>query len=348
MMSFRVAFTADFLKPGSIDPVFPDIDIRALDVFGVEHEILTSGDEEIVQGQLADFDAVVVLGPRVSVASLEGAEHLAVVARIGVGYDSVDVDACTRESVALTITPDGVRRPVASAALTFLLALSHKLLMKDRLTREGRWGEKAEHMGIGLRGRTLGFVGMGNIGREILRLTEPLDMDRIVADPYADAEHMRRLGVEIMGLPTVLDRADFVIICCALNDDTHHLIGEAELKRMKKSAHLINVARGPIVNQKALTTALQEGHIAGAALDVFEEEPVDSNEPLLQLDNVIASPHALSWTDESFRMMGESAFAGILAASEGREPHHVVNKQVIESERFQAKLAACAERRQRG
>jgi D-3-phosphoglycerate dehydrogenase len=151
--------------------------------------------------------------------------------------------------------------------------------------------------------------------------------------------------VQLVPLPSLLERADFVLICCALTADTHHLIGAPQLQRMKPTAHLINVARGPIVDQVALTEALQRGTIAGAALDVFEQEPPPASEPLLQMDNVILAPHALSWTDESFRMMGESAFTGILAVSQGRAPDHVVNAEVLDTERFQTRLAACAHRR---
>ncbi len=344
-MTFRVAFTADFLKPGSTDPVFPDIDARVLDVPGIERRILSEGASEIGAGQLADTDAVVVLGPTVSADSLTGADHLAVVARIGVGYDAVDVDACTQAGIALTITPDGVRRPVASAALTFLLSLAHRLPLKDRLTREGRWGEKSQHMGIGLRGRTLGLVGMGNIGAEILSLVAPHEMTILVADPFADPARVAELGAEPLDLHAMLERADFVIVCCALTRQTHHLIDETALSCMKSTAHLINVARGPIVDQRALTHALQQNTIAGAALDVFEQEPIDPDDPLLTLDNIILSPHALSWTDESFRMMGESAFAGILSVAEGRAPDHVVNRDVLDSERFKHRLATCVQRK---
>ena len=152
--------------------------------------------------------------------------------------------------------------------------------------------------------------------------------------------------MRLTALPDLLAEADFVLICCALTPETRHLIGSAELGRMKPTAHLINVARGPIVDQAALAAwALREGAIAGAAIDVFEEEPVDPGDPILGLDNVIVAPHALAWTDESFRMMGESAFAGILAVSEGRAPGHVVNGEVLETESFRAKLEACARRR---
>ena len=342
---FRVGLTVDFLRPDGRQ-AFPDIDLSPLDrAEGVEWHCLTEGAAEVPAGAAADCDALLVLAPRISAATLEGAGRLAVVARIGVGYDSVDVDACTRAGVALTITPDGVRRPVASAAMAFLLALAHRLPVKDRLTREGRWADRVDHMGLGLRGRTLGVVGLGNIGREVCRLCAPFEMTLLAADPFADGQAAAGLGARLVSLPDLLAGADFVLICCALTPETRHLIGAAELNRMKATAHLINVARGPIVDQAALTAALGQGAIAGAALDVFEEEPVDPRDPLLLLDNVILAPHSLAWTDESFRMMGESAFAGILAVSEGRAPGHVVNGEVLEAEPFRAKLAACARRR---
>ena len=342
---FRVGLTVDFLRPDGRQ-AFPDIDISPLDrAEGVAWHCLEEGADEVPPGAAADCDALLVLGPRISAATLGDAGRLAVVARIGVGYDSVDVDACTRAGVALTITPDGVRRPVASAAMAFLLALAHRLPAKDRLTREGRWPERVDHMGLGLRGRTLGVVGLGNIGREVCRLCAPFEMNLLAADPVADEETAAGLGARLVALPDLLATADFVLICCALTPQTRHLIGSAELGRMKPTAHLINVARGPIVDQAALTAALEDGAIAGAAIDVFEEEPVDPADPILRLDNVIVAPHALAWTDESFRLMGESAFAGILAVSEGRAPDHVVNAEVLETESFRDKLEACARRR---
>lgn len=346
---FRVGLTKDFLRADG-EPAFPDIDTAALDGAGLAWACLGEGGagEELPASALADLDAVLVLAPLVTARSVEQAERLAVVARLGVGYDSVDVPALTERGIALTITPDGVRRPVASAALAFLLALAHRLPLKDRLTRDGRWGEKANHMGIGLRGRTLGLIGLGSIGGEICRLLAPHEMQLLAFDPYASDERARELGVERRDLTALLAEADFVLVCCALTPETHHLLGAAQFATMKPTAQLINVARGPIVDQAALTGALQSGAIAGAALDVFEQEPIADDDPLLALDNVILAPHALSWTDESFRLMGESAFRSILDVSRGRPPQHVVNSEVLRSDAFHQRLAACAARRSEG
>src|SRR4029079_16051419 len=153
---------------------------------------------------IAPYDGLLVLAPKVTAGSLEGTNRLKVVARFGVGYDNVDVKACTRQGVALTITPDGVRRPVAAAAMTLLLALSHKLLIKDRLTREGRWTEKLDYMGQGVTGRTLGIVGLGNIGREILRLAAPYELRCLAYDPHVKGEDVRFLNVELVSLEELI------------------------------------------------------------------------------------------------------------------------------------------------
>jgi phosphoglycerate dehydrogenase-like enzyme len=253
MDTFRVGLTRDFLGPdGRV--TFGDIGLSLLDEApGVSWEFLAEGTRELRSDQVGGYDALLVLAPRVSAATLAGADRLAVVARFGVGYDNVDVDACTRAGVLLTITPDGVRRPVAAAVLTLVLALAHQLLIKDRLTRSGRWAEKLAHLGVGLTGRTLGVVGLGNIGREVFTLARPLGMRFLAHDPYARPADAEALGVELVGLEALLRAADFVCLCCALTKDTHHLIDAGRLALMKPSAYLVNVARGPVVDQRALT-----------------------------------------------------------------------------------------------
>ena len=337
---FRVGMTRDFLKPdGSVG--FGDI---GLDVLAqntrIEREFLPDCGSELPAEVANQFDALLVLAPRVTAATLEGCDRLSLVARFGVGYDNVDVAACTSNNVMLTITPAGVRRPVAVSALALMLALSHKLLAKDRLTREGRWHEKLNEMGVGLTGRTLGLVGLGNIGREILRVVTPLEMRHVAYDPFVSQADALASGVELLGLDGLLEQSDFVCICCALTPETHHLLNAERLGRMKASSFLINVARGPIVDQQALTTVLRERRIAGAALDVFEKEPIESTDPLLGLDNVVLSPHAVCWTDELFRGIGQDACRGILDVAAGRLPQNVVNRDVLSQPGLLDKLAA--------
>jgi D-3-phosphoglycerate dehydrogenase len=338
---FRVGVTRDFLRPdGTL--ALGDVGLGSFDgVPGLEWQFLAEDVRELRADQVRGYDALLVLAPRVSAATLQGADRLTVIARFGVGYDSVDVDACTRHGVLLTITPDGVRRPVALAVLTFLLALAHKLLVKDRLTRSGRWAEKVDHQGTDVTGRTLGVIGLGNVGREVFALAKPLCMRHLAHDPHATAAVE---GVQMVGLEALLRQSDFVCLCCALTPQTHHLIDEARLALMKPTAYLINVARGPIVDQKALTQALTHRRIAGAGLDVFEQEPIAPDDPLLTLDNVILAPHALSWTDGCFRAIGRSACRSILDVAAGRVPAHVVNRAVIDQPPFRQKLERHASR----
>lgn len=340
---FRVGLTRDFLKPdGSLG--FGDIGLDVLDSdTRIQREFLPDYGSELPAEVANEFDALLVLAPKVTAKTLDGCERLTVVARFGVGYDNVDVPACTRNNVLLTITPSGVRRPVAVSALTLMLALSHKLLTKDRMTREGRWHEKLNHMGMGLTGRTLGLIGLGNIGREILRVVAPLEMRTVAFDPFVSAEAARASGVELSSLEGLLEQSDFVCICCALTSDTHHLLNAERLARMKPTAYLINVARGPIADQVALTRVLQERRIAGAGLDVFEKEPIDTNDPLLKLDNVILSPHAICWTDECFLGNGRAACQSILDVAAGRVPQDVVNRDALSQPAMKQKLARFAD-----
>ena len=335
---FRVGITRDFLAPdGSLG--FGDIGLGLLDQNPDLHwEFLPGACDEIAPEVADEYDALLVLAPRVTARTVDACERLCLIARFGVGYDNVDIDACTRNAVMLSITPDGVRRPVATSALAFLLALSHKLLIKDRLTRTGRWQEKLDNMGTGLTGRTLGVIGLGNIGRELFRLAAPLEMRHVAFDPYVSAESAGAGGIELMELDLLLAQADFVVVCCAFTADTRHLLDRRRLTLMKPTAYLINIARGPIVDQAALTEALAEGRIAGAALDVFETEPVSADDPLLKLESVMVAPHAIAWTDELFLGNGRAACQSILDVAQGRIPRHIVNREVLNSPALATKL----------
>jgi phosphoglycerate dehydrogenase-like enzyme len=325
---FRVGVTRDFLRPDGTSG-FGDIGLDQLDSAGIAWDFLPGTGAEIPAQTARNYDGLLVLAPKVAAPTPEGVGRLQIVARFGVGYDNVDVLACTRAGVLLTITPDGVRRPVAVAALTLVLALTHRLLVKDRLIRAGRWAEKLDYNGQGVTGRTLGLIGLGNIGRELAGLAQPLGMKVLAHDPWADATAAASLGVPLLPLDDLLRRADYVCICCALTHETHRLINADRLALMKPTAYFINVARGPIVDQAALTECLQERRIAGAGLDVFEQEPIDPSDPLLVLDNLILTPHALCWTDECFRLNGRSAIGSLIDVARGQVPRHVVNRDAL-------------------
>ena len=337
---YRVALSGDFRKPDG-SPVYPDFDLEPLrQAANVEFEYLEPVNP-IRADQIADFDALILLAHRFTRESIHPNGRLAVVARFGVGYDTVDVPACTEAGIALAITPDGVRRPVAVSIITFILALTGKLMIKDALTREGPPGfaRRGEHMGLGLVGRVLGSVGIGNIGAELFRLAKPFDMRFIAHDPYADVKVAAELGIELVSLEDVFRRADIVSVNCPLTPQTRGLVNAERLALMKPTAYLINTARGPIVDQKALTATLKARRIAGAGLDVLEQEPPDVDDPILTLDNVILGPHALCWTDQCFAGNGAADVKAVLDVQHGRTPHLVVNRAVLDSERWRTRMA---------
>lgn len=320
---------------------YPSFDLSPLtDASGIETRFL-SYEDPIRAQELEDIDALILLSERFTKDSIPASGKLRVVARFGVGYDKVDVEACTQNDIAVCITPDGVRRPVAVSILTLMLALTGKLLIKDRITRQGPDGFAArnEHMGLGLVGRTLGSVGIGNIGTEMFRLAAPLGMKFIAHDPFADLSLAMELGVDLVDLDTVFAQSDVISINCPLTPDTHHLVNTSRLSQMKPTAYLINTARGPIVDQVALTQALQNGSIAGAGLDVFEVEPPAADDPILTLANVILTPHALCWTDQCFGGIGAADIAAILDVSLGQLPVGLLNQEVSKRTKFSKKLA---------
>jgi len=337
MGRFRVALSLDVQHKGKavfdLSPLTTNPDIEIGFVEPKDGILPASG--------LADHDALILLFPRFARESIPANHRLGLIAKVGVGYDNVDVPACTEAGIALVTAPDGVRRPVAVATITFLLALSGRLFVKDKLARQGPRGfdQRLDHNGIGLVGRVLGSVGIGNIGAEIFRLAKPFDMRFIAHDPYVNPALASELGITLVDLDTVFRESDFVTLNCPLTPQTRHLVDARRLALMKPTAFLINCARGPVVDQRALTKVLQERRIAGAGLDVFDPEPPHPDDPLLKLDNIIATPHALCWTDQMFEGIGATDVKAVLDLSRGRVPTGIVNGAVLDNPIWQQRLA---------
>lgn len=342
---FRVALSGDFRKADG-SPTYPDFDLTPLKTAPDVEMVFLEGSNPLRAEQLEDFDALILLAHRFAAESVPKSGRLAAVARFGVGYDTVDVPACSKAGIALVITPDGVRRPVAVSIITLMLALTGKLMTKDRLTREAAAGfaKRSDHMGVGLVGRTLGSIGIGNIGAEMFRMAKPFDMKFIAHDPFADKKMAAELGIALVSLEDVFARSDIVSVSCPLTPETHHLVNAERLALMKPTAYFINTARGPIVDQKALTKVLQARKIAGAGLDVLEQEPPDADDPILKLDNVILAPHALCWTDQCFAGNGAADVKAVLDIKKGEVPRGIVNRDVLNHPDWQRRLAQFAKR----
>ena len=334
---FRVGLTRDILDSRG-EPAFGRAALEVLDRDpNLQWEYLPAVVAEIGPELAAQYDALYVNIARVPAGAVERADcRLRIVARHGVGYDTVDVAAMTRAGVLVTNTPTAMPRPVATTALTFVLALAGKLFLKDRLTRSGRWHERMDNMGMGLTGRTLGVIGAGGIGKELLRMAHVFDLKLLATDPVANDVELGYIGARKVDLDTLMRESDFVVVCCLLNEHTRHLMGAEALAKMKPTSYLINVARGPSVDEKALIDVLQKRRIAGAALDVFEQEPVDPANPLLAMDNVIVTPHSLCWTDECFHNMASTGLRSIVEVLNGRIPEFLVNRAVLQHARAAA------------
>jgi phosphoglycerate dehydrogenase-like enzyme len=335
---FLVSLTADF-RDDAGKLKFPDIGLSVLEEHRhIRQSYFAKHQKEIGAEQIGDAQGVIVLTPNVTAASVSKPENLLVMARFGVGYDSVDVKACTAADVLVTITTGAVDRPVAEAAVGWMIALSHNVLAKDRLVRTGQWDERSKYMGRELRDRTLGIVGLGGIGRKTVELLRGFGMKPPLAfDPFASAELAAKSGVRLVSLEELLKQADFVSIHCPLTEKTRGLIGTREIALMKSDAYLLNTARGGIVDEDALFAALKERRIAGAALDCFGEEPVTKPSRFGEFDNVLLAPHAIAWTGEMFRDIGRTACAGVVELSLGRRPAGIVNPEVLERPGFKEK-----------
>jgi len=326
---FLVGITKDNVKPDG-RPIFDESAFKILRDAGIDYEFLAQNEPELTPETASRYDALAVMLAKVTRRTVSGADRrLKLIARFGVGYDTVDVPACTDNGVILTITPDGVRRPVATAALTFVLMLAQKVMTKDRLTRAGRWSERINHLGTGLSGRALGSIGVGNIGAELFRLAAPFGMKHIACDPHVTQESVAPLGVKLVDLDTLFREADFVCVNCPLNEETRKLVGARQFSLMKPGAYFINTARGPIVDEQALYDALSSRRIAGAGIDVFEQEPVSPDNALLKLDNVVVTPHHICLTDECINTIAASVFSACRDLAAGRVPKNVVNQEVL-------------------
>jgi phosphoglycerate dehydrogenase-like enzyme len=335
---FIVALTADFYDDTGASK-YRDLGLAVLaENPRIEQRVFQEHRKQIGTEQIAGAQGVIVLTPAVTAQSVSDVGQLLVIARFGVGYDAVDVKACSAADVLVTITTGAVDRSVAEATIGWMIALSHNARIKDNLVRTGQWDERSRFMGRELRDRTLGVIGLGGIARKTIALLGGFAMKQPLAfDPFVTGESALKAGVRLVGVEELLGQADFVSIHCPLTEQTRGLIGARELALMKPDAYLLNTARGGIVDEDALYDALKHHRIAGAALDCFAQEPVIMPSRFAELDNVLLAPHSIAWTDELFRDIGRAACHVMVDLSLGRRPHGVLNPELFERTSFQSK-----------
>jgi D-3-phosphoglycerate dehydrogenase len=260
----------------------------------------------------------------------------------GAGYDIIDVEACTAAGVIVCNNSGPGREAVAEHALGFMLTLAKKISLADRVIRREKVQDRAALRSTELLGKTLGIVGVGQIGGRLVELCAPFAMDVLAYDPYLSDDDAAARGVTKVSLDELLERSDFVQLNCPLTPETEGLVGREQFARMKPTAYFITTARGPVHDEVALYDALTSGTIAGAGIDVFHDEPPDPSHPLLSLDNVVASPHTAGITLEATRDIAVATAEQWIAIFAGKQPPRLINPAAwpAYSERFDARFGA--------
>ncbi|MCS7120957.1 MAG: D-glycerate dehydrogenase [Nitrososphaerota archaeon] len=321
---FKVFVTARIHEDGlkllerQAEVVFPDKSADSLTV------------EDFIRfGQNSDGMIVVTNVEKITREVIEGIPSLKIIARYGVGYDNVDVKAASERGVYVTITPV-LDETVADHAFALLLSLARNVCKGHNYVMSKGWTARTPSifMGTDVWGKTAGIIGLGRIGTRIAERAIGFKMRILYYDTVRKSDIEDKLLAEYRSLDALLAESDIIFISCPLTDETRNLLDEEELSRMKKSAFLINVARGPIVNHGALVKALREGWIAGAGLDVFNREPLPADDPLLELDNVVLTPHLASSTWECRRRMAITAAEEVLRVLDGNPPRYAVNPEI--------------------
>ena len=277
-----------------------------------------------------DVDVIVVGLAKISKKVIYSAKNLRGIVRCGIGVDNIDVNAATERGVPVVFIPDYCIGAVADHTFALLLALARGIVRADKMVRKYGCGEPPPELrGVELEGKVLGVIGLGRIGRAVVERARGFGLKVIAYDPYVDKEAASSLGVKLVDLNTLLKQSDFVTIHTPLTEETRGLIGINQLKLMKKTAYLINVSRGGIVDEKALYEALKEKWIAGAALDVFEKEPCSPDNPLFTLDNIVVTPHIAWFTEEAGMRLAQLAIDEAIRIIKGERPRFVANPEVL-------------------
>ncbi|MDH5266071.1 MAG: hydroxyacid dehydrogenase [Candidatus Bathyarchaeota archaeon] len=286
-------------------------------------------DENLLIDEIRDVDAIIITSQHhITRKVIEKGEKLKVVVKYGSkpGTDNVDYEAASEKGILICYTPGANSDSVAEHTIGLILALLKNLCTNHFRLRRAEWRD-TNLLGYELLGKTVGIVGLGSVGCKVAEKLRGFGVELLA---YTKAqENAKRVGATLVDLNTLLTKSDIVTVHTGLRDDTYHLIGEEELKLMKKSAIIINTARGAIINEKALIKALKKGWITGAGLDVFKEEPIRPDSPLLWLDNVILSPHSASFTYEAFRREAFTAAEEVLRVFQGKKPLFIANPKVI-------------------
>jgi len=306
----------------------PSIEIERKMLSEINAELILSNcntEEDIIK---VAKDADAIINQRVSITRrvIKSLNKCKVIARYGVGVDNIDVKAATEYGIIVANVPDYCVDEVSSHTIGLILACARGIILFNRKVKEKRWGFSLAKPLFRIQGKTLGIFGLGRIGSAVAKKSIGFGLKIIACDPYVSKTNTK---IKMVDFPQLLSESDFISINASLTDETWHSFGEDELRAMKKSAYLINTARGVIVDEKILYNALREGWIAGAGLDVLEKEPPDWDNPLLKLDNVIFTPHSAFYSEESYIELKTRTAKAVLSVLNGKLPETIINPQVL-------------------
>jgi len=304
-----------------------EVEEQTLKELDVELILSPSRDEETSIRYVSDADALVQDAAPVTEKVLEAAKKCKIVSELGIGVNNIDIPAATRRGIYVANVPDYCIDEVSDHALALVLALERKINILDEKVKAGEWGLEEAKPILRLRGQTYGIFGFGNIGHAVAKKAQAFGFNVIAADPFVSSEEAKRFGVELVGFERLLRNSDVISIHASLSKSTQHMFNKEALAKMKNTAYLVNVARGALVDQRALYNALKSGKIAGAALDVVEKEPPELDEPLFSLDNIVLTPHVAYYSETSYIEVRKRALGEVVRVLKGGEPQNWLNRR---------------------
>lgn len=295
----------------------------------IELVVNTSGKKYLEKDTLPiidQFDGVITGADPVTAEVIRKGKNLKIIAKNGVGYDNIDVQVATQNGIYVTTTPGAVEQTVADTTMGLMINLARNITLGDRSIRKGGW-ERLR--GTEVWEKRLGIIGLGTIGKNVAHRAKGFNMEILAYDPFMDLDYCKKHEISSVGLDQIFETCDYITIHCLLNESTRHLVNSERLGKMKPGAFLINTSRGGVVEEKALAEVLRERKIAGAALDVFETEPLPKDSPLFDLDNIILIPHIAGYSHDVTIKAGVMVAESVLAALKGEVPPHLLNKEVV-------------------
>ena len=284
--------------------------------------------EEIIR-QAQGCSAILIRSAKITAEIMDAIPTLKVVAKHGMGVDNIDVEHATEKGILVVNAPFSNLNAVAEHIVMLLIGLSKRVVRMDKLLRAGQYAQRNTYKTIELKGSTVGIIGMGKISRLVVKKLAGFEMNMIAADPYVTQDDVADLPVTMVSAEEVYTKSDFVIIHTSLFPSTYHLVGAEQFKMMKPTAYIINAARGPVIDEEAMIAALNAGEIAGAGLDVFEQEPPAADNPLFAMDNTIVSPHNAALSDGALRAMAMDSSMGITEYLTGKPVTYPVNGEIL-------------------